>query len=148
MRKGFTLIETVIVLSIISILSISSLGFYKTFKTTNDKLILENYVYEVKSLLSYAKSYCRQNKIIGQIVIDDRGKHIKFIANSQKIRNIDIGYDFKVTDNFISSYISVGQDGFIKNAGTIRIIKDKIFKEIKIGVGSDIIGIGEGDLIE
>ena len=151
-KRGFTLIEPMVVLSIITVLFTFSYGFTKSIKEKEEGLKIDNYIYEVKSLLSYSKSYCRKNKVTGKVVIDKNRKNISFIVtNSYKpiTYSINMDSDIEIGSNFSLGYAEINDEGFIKNSGTIKIsYKNKIFKEIRVGVGNDIIGINEGDLIE
>ena len=151
-KRGFTLIELIVVLSIITILFTFSYGFIKSFKNREEKLTIDSSVYEIKALLSYSKSYCRKNKVSGKVVIDKNRKYVSFtVSNSYSpiTRTVKMDSDIQVGSNFSLGYTEINEEGFIKNSGTIKLsYNDKVFKEIRIGAGNDIIGINEGDLIE
>lgn len=89
---------------------------------------------------------------MGDIIIDKYGKSIKFRVsdiNHGITKEIEMDKDIKITSKFNSNNIEVNEEGFIKTSGTINILyKDEYKKEIKIGVGNDIIGVKEGDLID
>ena len=151
-RRGFTLVEFIITLSILSvIMGITFVGISNYFKI-NEKLNFESTISEVKRLLSYGKSYCRRYKVIGNIAIDKHGKSIKFLVsdiNNGIKKEIKMDENFNIPNKAGSSNLEISEEGFIKNSVTITInYKDKYKKEIKIGVGNDIIGISEGDLID
>lgn len=150
MRKGgYTLIELIIVLSIISLLA--SVGFSggKYFKNKTESLKLQNNVYEVKSLLSFAKSYCRKNKVIGNIIISKNKKDVAFEVTDRNYnfkKMLVLDDDTYVASNFQDGTNKVNSEGFITKAGTITLsYKNNKFVEISISVGNDIIRVKEAD---
>ena len=156
-RKGYTLIELIVVLSIMSILSTLAIGGGMYFKDKGEVLTFENSIYEVKSLLSFAKSYCRKNKIEGDILIDKNGESITFNVNNKNhgiIKKITLNKDIKVGSNFKSGINKINKEGFITGAGTITLnYKNIKVVKITISVGNDIIRVNdndenEGDIID
>lgn len=150
MRKGgYTLIELIIVLSIISLLA--SVGFSggKYFKNKTESLKLQNNVYEVKSLLSFAKSYCRKNKVVGNIIISKNKKDVAFEVTDRNYnfkKMLVLDDDTYVASNFQDGTNKVNSEGFITKAGTITLsYKNNKFVEISISVGNDIIRVKEAD---
>ncbi|MBU5454593.1 prepilin-type N-terminal cleavage/methylation domain-containing protein [Caproiciproducens sp. MSJ-32] len=151
-KRAFTLIEVIIVISILSIISgITYIGINNYFKTKS-KLTFESTVSDVRRLLSYGKQYCRKYKVKGYILVDIRGKTVQFSTfdlNHNITKEIEIDKDIIITSKFNSNNIEISEKGFIKSSGTITIIYNNEYKkEIKVGVGNDIIGIKDGDLIE
>lgn len=155
MKKGYTLIELIIVLAIISL--ISSIAMVNIIKVKEDLEVIEfkNSANEVKSLLSFAKSYCRKNKVPGQILIGADKKTIVFEVSDKNYlfkkivilsKNIEVGSNFKVSSSETSSNNNVTDEGYIKSAGTI-ILSYKNNKKIKItvSVGNDISRSYESD---
>lgn len=159
MKKGYTLIELIVVLSIITIFSsIVVINIGKVKEKMYD-IQFKNLEAEVKSLLSFGKSYCRKNKVPGEIAIGLDGKTILFQVTGIKapiIKRISFGEDIEVLSNINSSGNSnnITQEGYIKSAGTITIKGKKKRTEITISVGNDIIRSPiindeeEGDIIE
>lgn len=158
MKKGYTIIELIIVLSIISL--ISSIAIVNVSKAKENLEIIEfnNVASEVKSLLSFAKSYCRKNKVPGQILVGLDRKTITFEVSQAKFaitkkiilgKNIEVGSNFKVSSSLTSNNNNITEEGFIKSAGTI-LLTYKNSKKIKltISVGNDIIRKYENDNLE
>lgn len=155
MKKGYTLIELIIVLAIISL--ISSIAMVNIIKVKEDLEVIEfkNSANEVKSLLSFAKAYCRKNKVPGQILIDS-DKRIIIFEVSDKIylfkkivslnKNTEVASNFKVSSSGTTPNNTVTDEGYIKSAGTI-ILSYKNNKKIKItvSVGNDISRSYESD---
>lgn len=155
-KEGYTLIELIIVLSIITLLSTVGFGGVKYFKDKIESLKLQNNVYEVRGLLSFAKSYCRKNEVVGNIAISKNKKDVVFEVierNHQLTKILNLDDNIKVTSNFQNGINNINKEGFIKTAGTITLsYKDKLI-EIKVSVGNDIIRVNdidenEGDIID
>ncbi|MPL93633.1 MULTISPECIES: type II secretion system protein [Clostridium] len=157
MKKAYTLIELIVVLSILVIFSTVTIGGIKYFKDKSEDLNFENYVYEVKSLLSFAKSYCRKNKVIGNIIISSDRKSIIFDVTDKTYKlnkRVDLDNSTEIGSNFKLGNNKINDEGFIKEAGTITLSnKNSKFVKITISVGNDIIRVSEnddneGDMIE
>lgn len=163
MKKGYTLIELIIVLSISTLLFSISVTNIVKFKENMNNVEFENTAVEVKALLSFAKTYCRKNKVPGQIIIGSDRKTITFqvtdrnfpINKSIKLKdNIEIGSNFTSSTDIKSDSNNISDEGYIKSAGTIVITNDKNkVIRITISVGSDIIRSysndeEEGDIIQ
>lgn len=155
MKKGYTLIELIIVLAIISL--ISSIAMVNIIKVKEDLEVIEfkNSANEVKSLLSFAKAYCRKNKVPGQIVIGSDKKTIVFEVSDKNYlfkkivilsKNIEVGSNFKVSSSETSSNNNVTDEGYIKSAGTITLsYKNNKKIKITVSVGNDISRSYESD---
>ncbi len=163
MKKGYTLLELIIVLSIITIFSsIVAMNIGKVKDRLNE-IKLRNLEAEVKSLLSFGKSYCRKNKVKGKIIIGEDKKTIVFEVHdltSPITKKIVLEDDFEVISNLkISRNLNqdssnITDEGFIKSSGTITITGGNKRIEITISVGNDIIRSpiindeAEGDIVE
>lgn len=140
-NRGYTLLELMVVISIILI--ISSLGL--KIKNSIDKVMnearMESSISDICNILSYGKYYCKVNSIegaieinkdIGQIVLYEDVKGGKVIKKSALSRGV----------SFVSSFkFKVTSTGNLQ-AGTIYI-KDKYGKvsRITISVGVDTVNI-------
>lgn len=60
MKKGYTLIELIVVLAIMSIFSSIAVINITKVKERLENIELKNLEAEVKSLLSFGKAYCRK----------------------------------------------------------------------------------------
>lgn len=150
-RKGYTLIELIIVIAILAIItSIVSLNVSKFRKTIN-KIQIESAINEARSILSFGKSYCRKNKVTGMIIININTNNFSFLVNEKGYeikREIKSIYNLEINSNFPRGYINIDKDGYIKSSGTIGFNSNSYIGTIKIGVGNDIIGVSEVDIIE
>ncbi|WP_300380786.1 prepilin-type N-terminal cleavage/methylation domain-containing protein [Clostridium sp.] len=151
-KKGFTLIELIITLNILVLITTITSTSIKAYKNRKTNININKYTYEIKTLLSYSKSYCRKYNANGNLFINIKENSFKFsvIEKDNPIeKTIYIPNGFSVISNYKGNSFYVSKEGYIKEAGTISLIYNgKTVKEIKIGVGNDIIGITEGDIIE
>ncbi|MDI9216123.1 MULTISPECIES: type II secretion system protein [Clostridium] len=156
-KGGYTLIELIIVLSIIALLATVGFSGVKYFKDKSESLKLQNNVYEVRALLSFAKSYCRKNKVVGNIAINKNKKEVVFEVlelNHKLTKILKLDNDINVSSNFQGGINNINREGFIKTAGTISLsYKNNKFIEITVSVGNDIIrgndiDENEGDIID
>ena len=163
MKKGYTLIELIVVLSIISIISSITVVNVVKFKDKMEMIEFNSVANEVKSLLSFAKSYCRKNNVQGKILVGINRKTITFEVTNKEApitktielnKNVEVGSNFKVSSSITSDNNQITDEGYIKSAGTITLTH-KSNKQIKItiSVGSDIIRSyetdnEEGDIIQ
>lgn len=155
MKKGYTLIEIIIVLSIIAVISSITMVNVVKFKEKIDIIEFNSMANEVKSLLSFGKSYCRKNKVAGQILVGSDRKTITFevtnndfpITKTIKLNNdIEIGSNFNVSSSLTSNSNNITDEGYIKSAGTITLThKSKKRINITISVGNDIVRSYEND---
>jgi prepilin-type N-terminal cleavage/methylation domain-containing protein len=154
-KRGYTLIELIIVLSIIAVISsITTVNVVK-FKEKMDIIEFNNVANEVKSLLSFGKAYCRKNKVSGQILVGSNRKTITFdvtnnnfpITKTIKLnKDIEVGSNFKVSSSLTSDNNNITEEGYIKSAGTITLThKSNKRINVTISVGNDIIRSYESD---
>lgn len=163
MKKGYTLVELIIVLSIITLFSSITMINVVKVKERMDNIEFNNLANEVKSLLSYGKSYCRKNKVPGKIIVGSDRKTITFqVTNSSSPitktiklnNNMEIGSNFNSSGDIKKDENNINDEGFIKSAGTIVLSnKNKKRIEITVSVGNDIIRSytnddEEGDIIQ
>lgn len=155
MKKGYTLIELIIVLSIMLLLSsLASLG-YKFYKNSVEKIKLESITLEVRDLLSFSKAYCRKNEITGNILVASDRKSITFTVENRKApikKIINLEDSLEIGSNF-SGDNKVNEEGFIIKAGSIEVTSSYLKKslQVKVSVGNDIIRVSdknEGDIID
>lgn len=150
MKKGFTIIELIVVLSIIAIFSSIVIINVGKVKEKLDDIEFKNLEAEVKSLLSFGKAYCRKNKVPGKIIIGLERKSIEFAVTDsrapiKKVLNLsngfEVGSNLMVSENLKEDANNISDEGFIKSAGTITIINKSKTKSINItiSVGNDII---------
>lgn len=150
-KKGYTLIELVVVMAILSILLGSGFAIIKTLKHIKSQVEVEDAIYEVHSILSYAKTYCRKNLCDGEVIIDTVENSIGFkYRDKNNINNKLVGKSEKFPDNIKISanfkpinLVNVSDMGYLKNSGTIFINDGEKQYKITIAVGNDTVTVKE-----
>ncbi|MGH4120043.1 pilus assembly FimT family protein [Clostridium sp.] len=147
MRKGFTLIEMILVLAIMSIVSgvcVASVGYYKKLENSVDA---DYYCNAVVDFINNSKMYCRENTC-SVIVTFDKVKNEIRVANGMKVVNkltlknkITL---YKFTGRNSNAQIVIDNKGYSNDACTI-ILKDNnsIQHEITMRVGTAYVKIKE-----
>jgi prepilin-type N-terminal cleavage/methylation domain-containing protein len=140
MKKGVTLIELIVVLSIISITLIASSQIFKESKYFENKIKVQYTGNSIMMFINETRQYCRANKCSGYIQGDIAGNMLEFYNNSNKRVSVYIPaegttlYEFTMSSNAIK----IDKNGTTSDAGTIRY-KDKFgnFERVTIRVGSE-----------
>lgn len=146
MKKGYTLIEVIIVLAIISILILPSINISKSYNESIMRIKGKSIANEIGNLISYGKYYCRYYDILGLIEVNKDSGKVVFKDVSSKSKTIktillEDGFKFASNNNF-----SISKIGNIQKSDTIRLIdkNGKVYKiSISTGIGS--VNIYEGD---
>ncbi|MCJ7689248.1 MAG: type II secretion system GspH family protein [Clostridiaceae bacterium] len=147
MRKGFTLIEMILVLAIMSLVSgvcVVSVGHYKTMENSVDA---DYYCNAVVDFINNSKMYCRENAC-SVIVTFDKVKNEIRIANGMKVVNKLVLKNkitlYKFTGRNSNTQIVIDNKGYSNDAFTI-ILKDNnsIKHEITMRVGTAYVKINE-----
>lgn len=150
-KKGYTLIELVVVMAILVILLGSGFTIINILKNIKSEVEVEDEIYEVHSILSYAKAYCRKNLCDGEVVIDTVKNSIVFkYRDKNNINNKLVGKSEKFPENIKISanfkpinLVNVSNMGYLKNSGTIFINDGEKQYKITIAVGNDIVTFKE-----
>ena len=70
MKRGYTLIELIIVLAIIAILMLPTLNISKYYREVAGRVKGKSIINEVSNLISYSKYYCRHYNSYGLIEVN------------------------------------------------------------------------------
>ena len=141
-KTGFTLIEVVASLFILTILFGTGITLSKLGRNMYSNIIIDGYVYEIQNLLSYGKAICMEKNKYGKININTQTNEITFIERWDDIeKTIVIPKEIKIQKN-LTVFINSG--GKIEQGNTITLV-DKFGDkhEIIIRVGVDLIVIKE-----
>lgn len=148
-KRGFTLIEVVVSLFVISMLFLISFRSFVFYKSHTEKIQNTSAIYNVKGILSFSKKFCYENEQAGEIYLDncDNFNKLYFISNGKVVKKIDILGDLRLLNsNYVSQnkriiLLKVNSNGYI-DPFTIKILdKNNLIKEIVIQVGGDLVYI-------
>ena len=147
MRKGFTLIEIIIVLLIMSIIvgcSVISAAYYKTIK---NKVDAEYYCNAIVSFINNSKSYCRENSCSATVTFDIARNEIRLKNGINMVNKLVLSNKitlYEVNGRRTNKDIVIDNKGFSNDACTI-FLKDNnsIEHEISMRVGTAYVKINK-----
>ena len=145
MKKGYTLIELIIVIAIIGILMLPTLKLTKSFNNILNKSAAMGFCNELSNMISYGKFYCMKNNSYGEIEINKSAGVVKFKDKKQGgkvIKTIFLPGNFKFSAMYILKINTLGN----VESDTIRIFDNygNVYK-VTISTGVDTVNIYEGD---
>jgi len=88
MRRGFTLMEMVLVLAIISIVGGVGILSVKFYKTNKNKIDADYYLNATVGFINNSKMYCRENSCKAIIAFDMERNEMKFYSNFTIIKKL------------------------------------------------------------
>ena len=141
-KSGYTLIELVAVMAILSILLGGGFTLINSLNKIKKEIEVEDAVYRVYSILSYGKAYCRKNFSDGSIIIDEGGNSIMFKYRDKimKVENLP-SYISLSRPPKEPKVINVSDKGYLDSAGSLNIDYENRRETITISVGIDDINI-------
>ena len=143
MKKGYTLIELIIVIAIISVLLLPTINIANSINSTINRA--EAIGNELSNMISYAKFYCVKNASYGEIEINKSVGTVNFKDKKQGgkiIKSIYLNSKCK----FLTVYIlKINNLGHI-DSDTIQILDGNgNIHKIAIATGVDTVNIYEGN---
>jgi len=146
-RNGFTLIETMVSICILTILFSIGISQSKFGNNLVNGMKKTDYVYEIQNLITYGKAMCREKNKYGEIIIDSRKNEIQFVEGWDSIEKI-IKLPKEVSLIPKTKIMLIGPEGKIVNGNTITLVDNyKGKQDITISVGGDLITIKDGDFL-
>lgn len=146
-KYGFTLIETVVSIFILTILFSVGVSISKLGSDLAQHMKNKEYVYEIQNLLSYGKAVCKEKNKYGKITVKSSKNEIRFTEGWDNIEKIiNLPKEIKIINKDISVLIT--PDGKILQGNTIKLA-DKYGQrqDITIRVGVDLIVIEDGGFV-
>lgn len=147
MRKGFTLIEIILVIAIMSIVSGVSALSVRYYKTVNNSLDADYYCNAVVNFINNSKMYCRENSCSAIVNFNKEKNEIKLVNGLKVVNKLTLKDKitlFSFTGRVNNTYIVINSEGYSNDAFTI-ILKDNnsIKHEITMRVGTAYVKIKE-----
>lgn len=126
-KKGFTLIELIVVLSIMSILFSISFPCIESYRTFKRKKQLEHYTQLTIDFINNCKGICRAEKKSGIIVKFFSDNELCLYLNDKLYRKITYPKEITLKDKGYEEKINiyVKNSGVINNGFTIRVVNKK-----------------------
>lgn len=144
-KYGFTLIETIVSIFILTILFSVGISLSKLGIKLSNNMENSGYVYEIQNLLSYGKAVCKDKNKYGKITVNHIENEIRFIEGGDNIVEIiKLPKEIRIINNDIS--VLIDPNGQIAQGNTIKLI-DKYGQrqDITFGVSVDLIVIKESE---
>lgn len=134
-KKGFTLIELVVYLSILAIIMCSFTYVGIMYKGYEEKKEMNWYVEQIHSLITYSELFCKANNKSARIA--NVGDSISLETEDRKIKTLIIPKRYNVYINAgIDNILVISSKGKIYTSGTI-FIKGPQNKQTKITIQPD-----------
>jgi len=147
MRKGFTLIEIILVLSIISIIGGCSVISLKYYKTVKNKLDADYYCNATVSFINNSKMYCREKACSAIVTFDIPRNEMKLENGIEIVNKLEFSNKitlYQVTGRQSNGDIVIDNKGYSNDACTI-ILKDNnsVDHDITMRVGTAYVKINK-----
>lgn len=147
MRKGFTLIEMILVISIMSIIGGCSFVSLKYYNTVKNRVDAQYYCNAIVSFINNSKMYCRENSSSATVTFDIQRNEMKLekgikIVNKLTFENKIALY--QITGRQSNGDIIIDNKGFSNDACTITLKDNNLVEhEITMRVGTGYVKINK-----
>ena len=142
-KSGFTLIEMIIVISIMSIIGGCSAISVRYYKTIENKIEADYYCNAVVSFINNSKMYCRENSCSAAIILDIEKNEMKLNKGTDMIRKLTFSNKIRL-DTATRKKIVIKNKGYSDDACTITLMDNKSKPyTITMRVGSEYVKITE-----
>lgn len=136
MKRGYTLLELIIVLGVISIIcSVATISF-RALKKIENNINRQTTIQEVEDMMSFARLYCASRKTTGRIIANTQTGEYQFILDSFKgtikRNHVREGMEINSIDGSYDRWLTINANGVLY-AGYI-VLKDGYGKLIKISI--------------
>ena len=140
MRKGFTLIEIVLIIGIISIISGCSIMSVRYYKTIKNKVDADYYCNAVVHFINSSKMYCRENSSSATVVFDIGRNKMKLNSGINTIRELTFKDKitlYEVNGRRTNNDIVIDKRGYSNDGFTIVLRDNNLIRhEISMRVGT------------
>jgi len=118
-RKGFTLIELVLVLGMISIFLSFSLINITAYRRLNNKIDVELFNNSLLNYINNSKEYCRDNGTTGYIYFNSERNIITLNCGVRQISSLPLPADFSLKEVGVDNKIKITNIGTTGSSCTI-----------------------------
>ena len=144
MKKGYTLIELIIVIAIISLLLLPTINIANSMKNAMNRAEAVSFCNELSNIISYGKFYCMKNSSYGEIEVNKSVGMVSFKDKKQGgkiIKSIYLNDKYRFSTVYI---LKINNLGHI-DSDTIQILDSNgnVYK-VAISTGVDTVNIYEG----
>lgn len=140
MRRGFTLIEVVLVISIMSIIAGCSFISLRYYKTIRNKVDAEYYCDAVVSFINNSKMYSRENYCSVTIIFDIEKNKIMAKIGKDKIKELLFSNRitlYEVSGRRVNKAVVIDKEGYSNDAFTVVLVDNNLIRhEISMRVGT------------
>nr|WP_254903552.1 prepilin-type N-terminal cleavage/methylation domain-containing protein [Clostridium tyrobutyricum] len=119
-KSGFTLIELMIVISIISVIFSFSLIKFNGFNSLKDRIYVDELNNKILSFIVKSKMYCKDRDSSGYIRFDQNNNNIIYYNNLTRVYKMNLPEEFKLSINTEDNKVHINNDGMIQNAFSIK----------------------------
>lgn len=147
MRKGFTLIEIVLVIGIMSIIAGCSFMSVRYYKTIKNKVDADYYCNAVVSFINNSKMYCRENSCSATVIFDIGRNEMKLDKGMYTIRELLFKGKiilYEVNGRRINKHIVIDKNGYSNDGFTVVLRDNNLIKhEISMRVGTGYVKVNK-----
>lgn len=149
MKKGYTLIEVAAVMLILGIIFSLSFSGYRVYKSFEEDIKIENFLYELEDTFCYGRAYCKNNGLRGTIKLKEYND--KFIILFSSDGESKIKKELEKSIMFDKEYVfqypiidmyDINEYGIIQSKTTL--FKDKNNNKYQISVNPTVNNIYVG----
>lgn len=140
-KKGFTLIEVIVVISIITTLFGYSLINFKSFSNVGNDVDVQLFGNTMMNFIVNSKKYCRDKNVSGYIYFITSKNTAQLCSNTNILNSVKLPESFSdLSVNLKESKIFIDNKGFTGDACTIR------FRDRKGGMHYITVCVGSSDV--
>lgn len=141
MKKGFLLIELILVIGIISIILSIGMVSFKFLNKYENQISVEHYSNEIVNFINYNRSYSRKNYHDVIIYVDRIRNEISSFHNTKLVSKLKLPENIRIS-YFNRDSIKINKFGYSGSSFTLKLIDNSgDISEITMVVGTNYVSI-------